>query len=45
MEIGVIGLGAMGQAIAKNLAAAGHAVKAWSRSGGEVAGVNVVDTP
>ncbi len=45
MDIGIIGLGAMGREMAKNLAAAGHTVKAWSRLGGEVAGVNVVDTP
>jgi 3-hydroxyisobutyrate dehydrogenase-like beta-hydroxyacid dehydrogenase len=45
MEIGIIGLGAMGRAIARNLAAAGHAVKAWNRSGGDVAGVLMVETP
>ena len=45
MEIGIIGLGAMGRAIARNLAAAGHAVKAWNRSGGDVAGVRMVETP
>lgn len=45
MDIGIIGLGAMGRAIARNLAAAGHAVKAWNRSGGDVAGVRMVETP
>ena len=45
MEIGFIGLGAMGSAMAKNLAAAGHRVTAWNRSGGEIAGVTMVDTP
>jgi len=45
MDIGIIGLGAMGRAIARNLAAAGHAVKAWNRSGGDVAGVWMVETP
>lgn len=45
MEIGIIGLGAMGREIARNLAAAGHAVKAWNRSGGQVSGVRMVDTP
>ncbi|MCH8686526.1 NAD(P)-dependent oxidoreductase [Pedomonas mirosovicensis] len=45
MEIGFIGLGAMGRAMAKNLAAAGHVVKAWNRSGGGVDGVTMVGTP
>ncbi|OZI61156.1 NAD(P)-dependent oxidoreductase [Bordetella genomosp. 11] len=45
MEIGIIGLGAMGKEIARNLAAAGHAVIAWNRSGGDVAGVRVAQTP
>ncbi|HWL71930.1 MAG TPA: NAD(P)-dependent oxidoreductase [Geminicoccus sp.] len=45
MEIGFIGLGAMGQAMARNLAAAGHAVKAWNRSGGSVEGVTMVGAP
>ncbi|KAF1048036.1 MAG: putative 3-hydroxyisobutyrate dehydrogenase [Herbaspirillum frisingense] len=35
----------MGRAIARNLAAAGHTVVAWNRSGGNVEGVRVVDTP
>lgn len=45
MEIGIVGLGAMGREIARNLVAAGHAVKAWNRSGGDVAGVRMVETP
>ncbi|MFL9926332.1 NAD(P)-dependent oxidoreductase [Herbaspirillum lusitanum] len=45
MEIGIIGLGAMGREIARNLVAAGHTVIAWNRSGGNVEGVHMVDTP
>jgi 3-hydroxyisobutyrate dehydrogenase-like beta-hydroxyacid dehydrogenase len=45
MDIGIIGLGAMGREIARNLAAAGHVVKAWNRSGGHVDGVAMVETP
>jgi 3-hydroxyisobutyrate dehydrogenase-like beta-hydroxyacid dehydrogenase len=45
MEIGIIGLGAMGRAMARNLASAGHDVKAWNRSGGSVEGVTMVETP
>lgn len=45
MEIGIIGLGAMGSAMARNLAAAGHTVKAWNRSGGNVEGVSMVNSP
>lgn len=45
MDIGLIGLGKMGQAMARNLAAAGHNVKAWNRSGGNVEGVTMVATP
>ncbi len=45
MEIGIVGLGAMGREIARNLAVARHAVKAWNRSGGDVAGVRMVETP
>jgi 3-hydroxyisobutyrate dehydrogenase-like beta-hydroxyacid dehydrogenase len=45
MEIGIIGLGAMGREITRNLAAAGHKVVAWNRSGGSVADVRMVDTP
>ena len=49
MEVGFIGLGAMGSAMARNLAEAGHVVRAWNRSGNpgidglEMVG-NVVDT-
>jgi 3-hydroxyisobutyrate dehydrogenase-like beta-hydroxyacid dehydrogenase len=35
----------MGREIARNLAAAGHTVKAWNRSGGCVEGVQMVDAP
>ena len=35
MDVGFIGLGAMGSAMAKNIAAAGHPVRAWNRSEGE----------
>lgn len=45
MEIGIIGLGAMGREIARNLGAAGHTVRAWNRSGGNVEGVRMVRTP
>ncbi|WP_276330764.1 NAD(P)-dependent oxidoreductase [Paraburkholderia bryophila] len=45
MEIGIIGLGAMGREIARNLVAAGHTVTAWNRSGGNVDGVRIVETP
>ena len=45
MEIGIIGLGAMGREIARNLAAAGHDIKSWNRSGGELEGVQMVETP
>jgi 3-hydroxyisobutyrate dehydrogenase-like beta-hydroxyacid dehydrogenase len=45
MDVGVIGLGAMGSAMARNLAAAGHRVKAWNRSGGTIKGVSMVSSP
>lgn len=45
MDIGMIGLGAMGRAMALNLAQAGHTVKAWNRSGGSVEGVTMVASP
>jgi 3-hydroxyisobutyrate dehydrogenase-like beta-hydroxyacid dehydrogenase len=35
----------MGSAMARNLAAAGHQVKAWNRSGGSVEGVTMVKSP
>ena len=37
LQVGFIGLGAMGTAIARNLVKAGYAVKAWNRS--EVHGI------
>ncbi|QCR38678.1 NAD(P)-dependent oxidoreductase [Nissabacter sp. SGAir0207] len=45
MNIGIIGLGAMGSAIAGNLIAAGHTVISWSRSGRNVEGVTAVASP
>ncbi|MBB3182421.1 NAD(P)-dependent oxidoreductase [Variovorax sp. Sphag1AA] len=45
MDIGIIGLGSMGSAMAKNLAAAGHRVRAWNRSGGCVEGVDMLGDP
>ncbi len=33
MDVGFIGLGAMGSAMARNLVKAGHTVRAWNRSG------------
>lgn len=45
MNIGLIGLGTMGREIARNLAAAGHVVTAWNRSGGQVDGVSMAETP
>jgi 3-hydroxyisobutyrate dehydrogenase-like beta-hydroxyacid dehydrogenase len=45
MDVGMIGLGAMGRAMARNLVQAGHNVKAWNRSGGSVEGVTMVATP
>jgi 3-hydroxyisobutyrate dehydrogenase-like beta-hydroxyacid dehydrogenase len=44
MQIGFIGLGAMGQAMARNLAAAGHDVVAWNRSGRTVEGVAMAES-
>ena len=46
MEVGFIGLGAMGSAMARNLAEAGHHVRAWNRSGAEgLEGVERVASP
>lgn len=45
MQIGFIGLGAMGRAMARNLASAGNDVRAWNRSGGQVEGVSIVGSP
>lgn len=36
MKIGIIGLGSMGQPMARRLARAGHAVVAWNRTGSRV---------
>ena len=45
MDLGIIGLGAMGSAMAKNLASSGHRVTAWNRSGGTLDGVTMVRSP
>lgn len=48
MDIGFIGLGHMGGAMAANLVAAGHAVRAWNRSpeaARALAGATAVGTP
>lgn len=45
MDIGFIGLGAMARAMVVKLVAAGHRVKCWNRSGGDVPGVQMVATP
>jgi 3-hydroxyisobutyrate dehydrogenase-like beta-hydroxyacid dehydrogenase len=45
MKVGIIGLGAMGRAMARNLARAGHEVTAWNRSGGSVEGVTMAASP
>lgn len=45
MNIGLVGLGAMGRAMALNLVAAGHTVAAWNRSAIELSGVTLVDDP
>ncbi len=44
MQVGFIGLGAMGSAMARNLAAAGYQVRAWNRSGGSIEGVQMVSS-
>ncbi|HSZ52751.1 MAG TPA: NAD(P)-dependent oxidoreductase [Caulobacteraceae bacterium] len=41
MDVGFIGLGMMGKAMARNLAKAGHRVRAWNRS--KVAGIEGVE--
>lgn len=43
MDVGFVGLGAMGRAMAANLVKAGHQVRAWNRSGGDLDGVGMVD--
>jgi 3-hydroxyisobutyrate dehydrogenase-like beta-hydroxyacid dehydrogenase len=45
MEVGFIGLGAMGIAMARNLAKAGHDVRAWNRSPVDAAGLKLVKSP
>ena len=46
MEVGFIGVGAMGSAMARNLLKAGHRVSAWSRSGDPgIEGVEVAADP
>ncbi len=46
MDVGFIGLGAMGSAMAPNLIRAGHTVRAWNRSGDQgIAGVTMVAKP
>ncbi len=45
MHIGIIGTGAMGREIARNLAADGHLVCAWNRSGCEIEGVRRANSP
>ncbi len=47
MEIGFIGLGRMGTAMARNLAKAGYSVRAWNRSSDArpIEGVEMVATP
>ncbi|TXH32591.1 MAG: NAD(P)-dependent oxidoreductase [Rhodospirillaceae bacterium] len=42
MEIGFIGLGAMGKAMAANLIKAGHRVRVWNRSPGPVAALREI---
>ena len=46
MDVGFIGLGAMGSAMARNLAKAGHTVRAWNRSGSSgIEAVEMVSGP
>ena len=46
MEVGFIGVGAMGSAMARNLAKAGHKVRAWNRSGDpRIEGIEMVSDP
>jgi 3-hydroxyisobutyrate dehydrogenase-like beta-hydroxyacid dehydrogenase len=44
MDVGFIGLGKMGIAMARNLAKAGHRVLAWNRSPVDDAGLTLVET-
>ena len=46
MDVGFIGLGAMGSAMARNLAAGGHKVRAWNRSGDPgIDGIDMMPDP
>jgi 3-hydroxyisobutyrate dehydrogenase-like beta-hydroxyacid dehydrogenase len=45
MDVGFIGLGMMGIAMARNIAKAGHRVQAWNRSPVDGAGLSMVKTP
>ena len=48
MEVGFIGLGRMGRAMARNIAKAGHQVRGWNRSrpaGLAIEGVEMVSSP
>ncbi len=48
MDVGFIGLGKMGSAMARNIAKAGHQVRAWNRSpdsGKAIAGLQMVASP
>lgn len=46
MDVGFLGLGAMGSAMARNLVEAGHTVHAWNRSGNpELDGVRMASDP
>ncbi len=45
MDVGFIGLGAMGNAMAANLVEAGHKVRAWNRSGKGPDGLEIVGKP
>ena len=46
MDVGFIGLGAMGSAMATNLVKAGHKVRAWNRSGNQgIDGLTMVAEP
>ena len=42
MDVGFIGLGAMGSAMARNLVGAGHTVRAWNRAGNP--GIDGIET-
>src|ERR1043165_6283394 len=44
MDVGFIGLGKMGIAMARNIAKAGHPGRAWNRSPVEAAGLTLVKT-